>query len=242
MAAESRIPLALQQAQHAPSHVLVVNEVFYTVQGEGRHMGVPTVFVRTTGCHLRCSWCDTAYAFYEGRTRPLDDVLHEIGSHPTRHVCVTGGEPLLQKGTTELVRRLAEHGYTVVVETSGSIDCSPFNAWPEKARANVCLSVDVKCPGSDEERSWREANHKALRPQDQLKFILVDDRDYDFARDFMESRPAPPCPVYFHPEGGVDPEHLARIAEAIKRDGLASRNVRVGLQLHKLIWGDKKGV
>ncbi|HUR24503.1 MAG TPA: radical SAM protein [Candidatus Thermoplasmatota archaeon] len=214
-----------------------VTEVFYSVQGEGRRMGAPTTFVRTTGCHLRCTWCDAAYSFYGGEKRSVGDLMAEVAKHPTREVCFTGGEPLLQKDAWEFVTRLLEAGYSVLIETSGNISFARANDAEPRLRARLCISMDVKCPGSGMASKNDLALLKDLRTPDQLKFVIADRADFDFAAGIVRSNGPFPCPVYFNPVGGTDPKALTEWVLAETRP----LDVHVGLQLHKLVWGDVPG-
>jgi 7-carboxy-7-deazaguanine synthase len=200
-------------------------------------MGVPTTFVRTTGCHLRCVWCDASYAFYGGTKKSIDDLMQEVASRPTREVCFTGGEPLLQKDAWEFVERLLKEGYSVLIETSGNIDFSRANSLPAGQRQRLCVSMDVKCPGSGMADKNDLSLLKDLREPDQLKFVIADRKDFDFAADVVRKHGPFPCPVYFNPVGGTDPKHVTQwLLE--EKTPLA---VHVGLQLHKLVWGDVPG-
>lgn len=214
-----------------------VTEVFYSVQGEGRRMGLPTTFVRTTGCHLRCTWCDAAYAFYGGQKRTVDDLMAEVARHPTQEVCFTGGEPLLQKDAWEFVGRLLGAGYSVLIETSGNISFAQADQLPPEARARLCISMDVKCPGSGMADRNDLSLLADLRAPDQLKFVLADRADYEFAAKVVREHGPFPCPVFFNPVGGTDPKHITEwlLAET------EPLPVHVGLQLHKLVWGDVPG-
>lgn len=214
-----------------------VTEVFYSIQGEGRRMGVPTTFVRATGCHLRCTWCDAAYAFHGGARRTLDDLMAEVRRHPTREVCFTGGEPLLQKDAWEFLERLLAEGYSVVLETSGNVPFGRANSLPADSRARLCVSMDVKCPGSGMADRNDLALLADLRPSDQLKFVVADRADFDFALRVLREHGAPPCPVYVNPVGGTDPKAVTEwlLAEP------SPPAVHVGVQLHKLVWGDVPG-
>ena len=207
--------------------MLTVNEVFFSIQGEGTRSGQPCVFVRLTGCPLRCVWCDTAYAFHEGTRRSEEDVLGEIAAHPCRLVLLTGGEPLAQPAAFPFVTRLADEGWQVLVETSGHVPLDGLDA-----RAVAIL--DVKCPGSGEmpRRHW--PNLDRLRAQDEAKFVIVDRRDYEWSRDLVrERRLADRCTVLFSPvHGALDPGTLGRW---ILDDGLP---VRLQVQLHKYLWPD----
>jgi 7-carboxy-7-deazaguanine synthase len=214
-----------------------ITEKFLSIQGEGRRMGVPTAFVRTTGCHLRCSWCDATYTFTGGETQGLDDVVEWIAAQPTKEVCLTGGEPLLQKDAWDLVTRLLGDGYGVLIETAGNLDFSRANDYPATERERLCVSMDVKCPSSGEHEKNDLTNLAHLRGSDQLKFVIADRADYDFAVAVLREHGLPPCPVYFNPVGGTDPAALTHWVLA-EKDPLP---VHVGVQLHKLVWGDKPG-
>ena len=209
---------------------LRITEIFASVQGESTRVGLPTVFVRLTGCPLRCSWCDTAYAFQGGHTRELGAVLEDVARHGLRHVCVTGGEPLAQKGCLALLTALCDAGYSVSLETSGALDISGVDQ-------RVARIVDLKAPGSGEEARNRLQNLALLGPQDELKFVLADEADYAWARrQLAEHRLAGRCELLFSPvEGRLEP---ARLAEWIVRDRLP---VRFQLQLHKILWNDARG-
>jgi 7-carboxy-7-deazaguanine synthase len=204
-------------------------EVFHSLQGEGPLTGVRTSFVRTARCNLRCAWCDTPYSFGPGRERSVDSLLREIRGHGTRNVCLTGGEPLLQKEAPEFVRKLSERGYTTVIETGGSLDVGPYLGIPR-----VVLSVDVKCPSSKMESHNRWANLPRLRRRDVLKFVLADAKDYTYARRALKEHPSRAQPV-FQPVWGSP---AGELADRVLRDGL---DVRVMLQTHKLLWGDVPG-
>lgn len=233
-APSTRLPGAL--APQLPAGQLSLNELYFTIQGECAWTGTPTVFVRLSHCGLRCAWCDSKYTFTQGSPRLTDDVLAEVARFPTDHVCVTGGEPLAQRETYALVRRLAALGKTVEVETSGSEDIAPFNDLPADLRTRVTVNLDVKCPGSAMTNFNRWTNLAHLRPNDQLKFVLADRADYDYAKDVLAQHEVP-CTSWFHPAWRLlEP---SAIAAWVKADGL---HVRVGVQLHKYIWGDVRGV
>ncbi|MCC6464274.1 MAG: radical SAM protein [Planctomycetes bacterium] len=208
----------------AHSH-LVVNEIFLSIQGESTHAGRPCVFVRTAACNLRCSYCDTAYAFHEGRAMDLNEVLSQVLALETRLVELTGGEPLLQPAAPELCRRLLAAGREVLVETSGSVDISVV---PQGAH----VILDVKTPGSGEEAANDYGNLARLRPGDEVKFVLVSRADYEWARDLVRQRELHRhTTVLFSPAFRlVAPVDLARW---INDDRLP---VRLNLQLHKYIW------
>ena len=203
---------------------LTVNEIFFSIQGEGTRAGRPSVFVRLTGCPLRCRWCDTAYAFHEGTRRSADDVVGELAGLPCRLVCLTGGEPLAQPAAFALVTRLLDGGWEVVVETSGHV---PLEGLDPRAAA----IVDVKAPGSGESGRVRWANLDRLRPADEVKFVVDGRADYEWSRGVVLDRGlAARCTVLFSPvHGALDPGVLGRW---ILEDGLP---VRLQLQLHKIL-------
>lgn len=209
---------------------LRVTEVFASVQGEASRSGLPTVFVRLTGCPLRCVWCDTEYAFHGGSTRTLDALLAEVAQHGLPHVCVTGGEPLAQKACLPLLGALCDAGYDVSLETSGALDIAEVDP-------RVSRIVDLKAPGSGEVDKNLWANLDQLTARDELKIVLADAVDYDWAREQIETRRlAQRCPVLLSPvEGAIDP---ATLAEWIVRDRLPAR---FQLQLHKILWADARG-
>lgn len=213
-----------------------VTEVFSSIQGEGRRMGIPTTFVRSTGCHLRCVWCDAAYAFHGGSPKSVDELMDDVASRPTRDVCFTGGEPLLQKDAWEFLQRLLGAGYHVVLETSGNLDFGAANRLPPAHRDLLCVSMDVKCPGSGMAGKNRLELLRDLRAPDQVKFVIADRADFGFAAQVVREHGPFPCPVYFNPVGGTDPKALTEWV-------LAERElpVHVGVQLHKLVWGDVPG-
>ena len=209
---------------------LRINEIFFSLQGESTRVGLPTVFVRLTGCPLRCGYCDTAYAFHEGRTRSIDDVLAEVATHPTRTVCVTGGEPLAQRNCLALLRKLCDAGYSVSLETSGAIDIGEVDA-------RVSRIVDIKTPGSGEAARNRWENIPLLTAADEIKFVLTSEADYAWAVDVVSERKlAGICTVLFSP--AFDEVQPGQLAEWILRDALP---VRMQLQLHKILWGNSRG-
>lgn len=204
-------------------------EVFHSLQGEGPLSGVRTTFVRTARCNLRCRWCDTTYSFGPGRERSIRSIVAEVGRNRTRHVCLTGGEPLLQKGSLELVRALGRRGVTTVIETGGSLDVGPYVGLPK-----VRLSVDVKCPSSRMEGHNRWSNLPLLGAEDVVKFVIGDRKDYLYARKVLRGYRGP-ATVVFQPVWGSD---AGRLADWVLADKL---DVRVLLQEHKVLWGDVPG-
>jgi 7-carboxy-7-deazaguanine synthase len=213
--------------------MLTVNEIFHSIQGESTHSGRPCVFVRLTACDLRCSWCDTPYAFHEGRKVSVDDVVAQVRSYGCGLVEITGGEPLLQRDVYPLMRSLVDHGHEVLIETGGHVSVAEV---PEE----VVRIIDVKCPGSGEAGRTHWPNLEALRPRDEVKFVIRDRADYDYARGIVEQHAlvSRAAAVLFSPVHGVLP--AAELAAWILADRLP---VRLQLQAHKYIWGaDVRGV
>jgi 7-carboxy-7-deazaguanine synthase len=209
---------------------LRVTEVFHSLQGEADAVGWPTAFVRLTGCPLRCGYCDTAYAFYGGEWRTIEQVIAEVAATGATRVCVTGGEPLAQPNCLTLLTRLCDAGHAVSLETSGAIDWTAVD--PRVSRV-----VDVKTPGSGESARNLLALLPALRPTDQLKFVLCDRADYDWAVALLaRERLGGRCPVLFSPVWGR--LEARDLADWILADKLP---VRFQLQLHKVLWGDARG-
>jgi len=208
---------------------LTVSEIFLSLQGESTRVGLPTVFVRLTGCPLRCTWCDTVYAFAGGRVMTLPEVLAVVAGYGVRHVCVTGGEPLAQRGCRELLRELGDAGHSVSLETSGALDIAGVDQ-------RVSRIVDLKAPGSGECERNRWQNLEHLTPADEIKFVVRDRVDYDWARrQIVERRLDGVCPLLLSPVAG----ELAPVTLAgwIVEDRLP---VRFQLQLHKVLWGDAR--
>ncbi len=217
-------------ATAASADRLKITEIFLSLQGEARDAGWPTVFVRLTGCPLRCQYCDTAYAFHGGAWREIDDILSEVAAHGVRHVCVTGGEPLSQKRCLDLLRRLCDAGHIVSLETSGAIDIAEVD--PRVSRV-----LDIKTPGSAEVARNRWDNLPLLTAHDQIKFVICSREDYDWARGIVAGhRLHERCDVLFSPSKS---EVSARdLADWIVADRLP---VKFQMQLHKLLWNDEPG-
>lgn len=209
---------------------LRVSEIFYSLQGETSRAGLPTVFVRLTGCPLRCTYCDTAYAFTGGQSMALAEIMAAVGQYAPRHVTLTGGEPLAQKNSLPLLRALCDAGYVVSLETGGMLDISAVDE-------RVMIVLDIKTPASGEADKNRWSNLEYLKPQDEIKFVLCDEPDYHWAKQVLLERGlAERCGVLFSPAQG---QLAAReLAEWILRDRLP---VRFQLQLHKLLWGNEAG-
>jgi len=218
----------MPKVPRGPEEMLVC-EIYRSLEGEGVDIGLPMTFVRVTGCPLRCRWCDQPEAFFEGAVMSLDAILDRVRALGTRRVCVTGGEPLAHKQCSALVQRLLDAGHRVVLETSGAFSVAEFPKSPD-----LCLSVDVKCPGSGMEDRNLWSNLRVLTAKDQVKFVVVDRADYEYAKRVVEEH-RPACPVVLQPEGG---RNLKALAEWVLADGLEAR---VLPQLHKVIWGDARG-
>jgi 7-carboxy-7-deazaguanine synthase len=213
-----------------PRDELVVNEIFFSLQGESTYAGELCTFVRLSGCDLRCKWCDTKYAFHEGTTMSVEEVLDQVDRYPSELVEITGGEPLLQKATHTLIRRLLDNGKKVLVETGGHLDVSQVD---KRAR----LIHDIKCPDSGMSEKNRWDNLSTLGPKDEIKFVLASRRDYEWAKEVIRKYDLTGSHVVlFSPVWEkLSPQDLA---EWTLRDGLP---VRVQLQLHKILWGDQRG-
>ncbi len=220
---------AKPEAESVPER-LRITEIFYSLQGEARTVGYPTVFIRLTGCPLRCGYCDTEYAFYGGQWMTFDEILGRVRDHQPRFVTVTGGEPLAQKPCRDFLAKLCQAGYEVSLETSGALDVGGIGP-------RVSIVMDLKTPGSGEENKNLYANIALLQPKDQLKFVICDRTDYDWSRaKLAEYRLAEICEVLFSPAWGqVEPKQLA---EWILADHLP---VRMQVQLHKFLWGEERG-
>ncbi len=209
-----------------------ITEIFHSIQGESTYSGLPCVFVRTTGCNLRCIWCDTAYAFYGGQEMRLEEILARVRGYHCKLVELTGGEPMLQKETPELARRLLQEGFTVLIETGGSLDLSPLDT-------RVIKIMDLKCPGSGEADRNYWPNLEILQPHDQIKFVIKDRRDYDWAvRVIREHHLEERFPLLFSPV--FNAMDYRQLAEWLLADRV---NARFQIQLHKYIWPpDMRGV
>lgn len=208
---------------------LKITEIFFSIQGEASFAGWPTVFVRLTGCPLRCQYCDTAYAFTGGEWKTIEEIVGEVRRHSARHVCVTGGEPLAQRACSNLLTALCDIGLGVSLETSGAMDIGAVDP-------RVHRIVDIKTPGSTEAEKNRWENLERLTENDALKLVICDRKDYEWARDWVFQYPDLPCTVFFSPS--YSELSAADLAGWILEDALP---VRLQLQVHKLIWGDVPG-
>ena len=206
-----------------------INEIFYSLQGEGKWTGLPNIFIRTTGCNLRCSFCDTKYAYDDGKEMSLEQILKQIHKYPCRYVCLTGGEPLLQDEILKLIELLLKRDYKICLETNGSINIKDLS------KKSILISLDIKCPSSHMHENNDFLNIPLLRKDDQLKFIIKDKKDYNYAKEIIKKY-KPRCIIFFQPVWDTNPN---KIANWIISDGL---DVKLGLQIHKILWGDKRQI
>lgn len=210
---------------------LKITEIFYSLQGEALNVGLPTVFVRLTGCPLRCDYCDTAYAFTGGEWINTEAIISEIKQYKTSHITVTGGEPLAQKNCIGFLQQLCDLGYDVSLETSGAI-------LVDQVDKRVVKILDVKTPASNEESKNKFENFAYLRAEDQLKFVICDEDDYLWSKQLIEQHQLEgKCEILFSPS--YEQLEAVTLADWVLRDQL---NVRFQVQLHKYLWGDKPGV
>jgi len=207
---------------------LNITEIFYSLQGEAKEVGIPTVFVRLTGCPLRCNYCDTAYAFKGNNPLSIQHILDEIAQYNTQYVCVTGGEPMAQSNCLKLLDALIDNDYKVSMETSGSIDIAPVNS-------KVSIVMDIKTPSSTEEHQNRYENLSILKNKDQLKFVIASRSDFDWCTEMLENNEVE-SEVLFSPV--YESLRPVELADWILEKKL---NVRLQVQLHKILWGDQKG-
>lgn len=227
---ESQIPDSRKPVPGAPAARLKITEIFHSLQGESNSVGWPTVFVRLTGCPLRCTYCDTTYSFYGGDWWDIADIVSKVQSYGARHVCVTGGEPLAQKRCLDLLKRLCDAGLEVSLETSGALDISEVDS-------RVVRVVDLKTPSSGELQRNLWSNIEQLTRRDQIKFVIGGRDDYEWARKVMQDHALPTrCDVLISPSFGV--QEPSTLAEWMLEDRL---DARMQLQLHKILWGDAKG-
>ncbi len=206
-----------------------VNEIFYSLQGEGILIGKPMVFVRFSGCNLRCTWCDTKYAWEEGKEMEINDILSIIKQFDTEWICLTGGEPLIQKDIYKLINILLNENKKILLETNGSISIE--NVPTEE---NIIIDMDIKTPSSGMQQYNDFSNLELLGPKDYVKFVIKDREDYEYAKNIIKNYNIK-CEIVFQPEGN---KNIRELAEWVLNDKL---NVRVLIQLHKIIWGDVRG-
>ncbi len=209
---------------------LRINEIFYSIQGESSRIGMPTVFVRLTGCPMRCTYCDTAYAFHDGQQKEIEEIIQEIKKFDTNYVTVTGGEPLAQKNCIDLMNQLCELGYQVSLETGGALDIKDVHS-------KVKIILDVKTPKSNEDKNNFWPNLANIKPNDEIKFVIQDYDDFSWSKDIIEKYQLNQNQILFSPVYNVLASE--QLAEWILKHQL---NVRLQLQLHKILWGEKKGV
>ncbi|MBC7755502.1 MAG: 7-carboxy-7-deazaguanine synthase QueE [Bdellovibrio sp.] len=210
---------------------LKIYEIFHSLQGETSRVGLPTVFVRLTGCPMRCTYCDTAYAFSGGGNMEIAEIMQKVASFGTRYVTVTGGEPLAQRECLLLLKALCDAGYSVSLETGGAMDIAPVDK-------RVSVILDIKTPASNEEKNmlWSNVNH--LKPSDEIKFVLVNREDYDWAKaKIIELKLIEKCPILLSPS--FHDLSAEALAGWVLEDKLP---VRMQVQLHKILWGEKQGV
>jgi len=206
-----------------------INEIFYSIQGEGKWTGLPNIFVRITGCNLRCSFCDTTYAYDDGEEMSIEEITNYIGKYPCKYICITGGEPLLQKEMPKLIDAFLKRNYRICLETNGSISIENIIG-----KKSLMISLDIKCPSSNMHEKMHIESISLLNKNDQLKFVIGNKKDYSYAKKIVHEY-KPICSVFFQPVWGSNPKHLA---DWILNDGL---NVKLGLQVHKMIWGNRRG-
>ena len=207
---------------------LNITEIFYSLQGEAKEVGIPTVFVRLTGCPLRCNYCDTAYAFKGNNPLSIQHILDEVAQYNAQYVCVTGGEPMAQSNCLKLLDSLIDSGYNVSMETSGSIDITPVNS-------KVSIVMDIKTPSSTEEHQNRYENLPILKSKDQLKFVIASRSDFDWCNEILDNHEVESEILFSPVYESLKPVELA--------DWILEKklNVRLQVQLHKILWGDQKG-
>ena len=207
---------------------LNITEIFYSLQGEAKEVGIPTVFVRLTGCPLRCNYCDTAYAFKGNNPLSIQHILDEVAQYNAQYVCVTGGEPMAQSNCLKLLDSLIDSGYNVSMETSGSIDIAPVNN-------KVSIVMDIKTPSSTEEHQNRYENLPILKSKDQLKFVIASRSDFDWCNEILDNHEVESEILFSPVYESLKPVELA--------DWILEKklNVRLQVQLHKILWGDQKG-
>ena len=209
---------------------LIINEIFYSIQGETSRSGIPTTFVRLTGCPLRCSYCDTKYAFKDGIKKSFDEVLFEINQNKTKYITITGGEPLAQKNILLFMRELCDLKYSVSIETSNAYTI-------EEIDPRVSIILDIKTPASNEAEKNIVENYNHLKSTDEIKFVICNLSDFNWSKDYIEKyNLTSSCQIIFSPSYEEMP--LSELADLILRDGL---NVRLQAQLHKTIWGPVDG-
>jgi 7-carboxy-7-deazaguanine synthase len=217
----------INNLQNSSKSSLNIKEIFYSLQGEALEVGLPTVFIRLIGCPLRCVYCDSEYAFYGNNVMQIADIIKEVQKYNTKNICITGGEPLVQKDVFALIDSLVDLDYKISIETSGSVDIANVNK-------KTSIVMDIKTPASNECDKNLLANIPLLQEKDQLKFVICNKSDFDWSKDFIKNHQTK-ANILFSPVADLNPSHLANW---ILKDQL---NVRMQLQLHKILWGDKPG-
>ncbi len=221
--------MAATLSENQATERLKISEIFFSIQGEAQFSGLPTVFVRLTGCPLRCQYCDTEYAFTGGQWQTIEEILAEVAHHSTSYVCVTGGEPLTQPRCQQLLAALCDAGYEVSLETSGALDIRGVDE-------RVSRVMDIKTPGSGEFSRNRWENLALLTERDSLKLVICDRADYDWASAALKDQLQAPCPIFFSPS--YEELEAETLADWILADQLP---VRLQVQLHKILWGNAPG-
>ena len=209
---------------------LIINEIFYSIQGESLNTGQPTIFVRLTGCPLRCLYCDTDYAFNEGNQMSFEEILTRINTYKCNKIMITGGEPLSQKNIFSLMKMLSDNGFSVSIETSNAINISQIDK-------RVTIILDVKTPGSGEEKRNLSNNYEYLKSSDQIKFVICNQKDYEWSKEYIANyKLFDKCEVLMSP--CYETMNVKQLAENILKDSLPAR---LQIQLHKFIWGEQRG-
>ena len=209
--------------------MMKINEIFFSIQGEGKWIGKPNIFIRVTGCNLRCNYCDTTYAYVNGNEMNLSEIIANISKYPCKNVCITGGEPLLQNEIQDLIKQLFKKGYSLILETNGSL---PINEIV--GNDQLVISMDIKCPSSGMNDKMIYENLYLLTKNDQVKFIIGNKDDYIFSKNIVNKHKTK-AKIFFQPIWNFNPK---KISSWILEDGL---DVCLGIQLHKIIWGNSRG-
>ncbi len=207
-----------------------INEIFYSIQGEGNWTGFPNIFIRTSGCNLRCTYCDTKYAYNSYKEMKIKEIINDIKKYNCNYICITGGEPLIHKEIIDLINNLIRHSYKISIETNGSIDIKPLSNIK-----SLMISLDIKCPSSNMTEKMLYQNIFYLKKQDQIKFVIKDLKDYNFAKKILQKNKINST-IFFQPVWGTDPNKLINW---ILKDNL---NVKLGLQIQKILWNNRRGV
>jgi 7-carboxy-7-deazaguanine synthase len=207
-----------------------INEIFYSIQGEGNWTGLPNIFIRTSGCNLRCSYCDTKYAYNSYKEMKIKEIINDIKKYNCNYICITGGEPLIHKEIIDLINNLIRYNYKISIETNGSIDIKPLSNIK-----SLMISLDIKCPSSNMTEKMLYQNILYLKKQDQIKFVIKNLKDYNFAKKILQKNKINST-IFFQPVWGTDPKKLINW---ILKDNL---NVKLGLQIQKILWNNRRSV